>query len=163
MSSSTRSSDPHVPMSGVELALRLLAAFRGLIDDLHAELAQRGHPDARPVHGFALHAIGPAGATAVELGERLGVSKQAAGKTVDALEERGYVRRDTDPADARRKIVTVTARGHDLLALSAEIFGRLRDRRAAGIGEAMPAFEAALRTLGPDLGAGLDSPGWFAR
>ena len=153
----------HVPMSGAELALRLLAAFRGLVDDLHAELAGRGHAEARPLHGFALQAVGPTGATAVELGERLGVSKQAAGKTIDALEERGYVRRDADPADARRKIVTVTPRGHELLALSAEIFERLRARRAEQVGDAMPAFEAALRTLAPDVAIGLDSPGWFGR
>ncbi|GAY12864.1 MarR family winged helix-turn-helix transcriptional regulator [Pseudonocardia sp. N23] len=153
----------HPPMSGAELALRLLAAFRGLVDDLHDELTDRGHADARPLHGFTLQAIGPRGATAVELGERLGVSKQAAGKTVEALVERGYARRDADPGDARRKIVTITPRGYELLALSAEIFERLHERRAAAIGDDMPAFETALRALAPDLGAGLDSPGWFAR
>lgn len=154
---------PHAPMRGAELALRLLAAFRDLVDDLHAELTEHGHGDARPLHGFALQAIGAAGATAVELGERLGVSKQAAGKTIDALVERGYARRDTDPGDARRKTVTITPRGHEMLTLSAEIFERLRDARAAQVGDDMPAFETALRALAPDLGSGLDSPGWFAR
>jgi DNA-binding MarR family transcriptional regulator len=151
-------------MSGGELALRLLAAFRTLVDELHTELAAHGFADARPVHGFALQAIGTTGATAAELGDRLGVSKQAAGKTVDGLEQRGYVRRGTDPTDARRKTVTLTPRGHELLARSAEIFDRLRARRAVEIGEAdMQALESALRVLAPDTTAGLDAPGWFAR
>ena len=47
----------------------------------------------RPAHGFAMQAIGLRGATATEAGRRLGISKQAAGKTIDRLEELGYVRR----------------------------------------------------------------------
>ena len=65
------------------LPLLLFGGFRTLIDRLHAELAGQGHPDVRPAYGFAMQAIGRDGATASELGRRLGVSKQAAGKTVD--------------------------------------------------------------------------------
>src|SRR2546429_9226432 len=72
---------------GFELPLLLFGGFRSIIDELHAELARRGHPDVRPAHGFALQAIGLGGATATEAGRRLGVSKQAAGKTIDRLEE----------------------------------------------------------------------------
>ncbi|NUL07810.1 MarR family transcriptional regulator, partial [Streptomyces lunaelactis] len=70
---------------GYELPLLLFAGFRSLIDRLHAELAEQGHPDVRPAYGFAMQAIGAGGATASEVGRRLGVSKQAAGKTVDRL------------------------------------------------------------------------------
>src|SRR5580658_491145 len=70
-----------VERSGFELPLLLVGAFRSLIDELHAELARQGHDLARPVHGFALQAIGPEGVTVSELGRRLGVSKQAAAKT----------------------------------------------------------------------------------
>ena len=79
------------PAYGFELPVLLFAGFRSIIDELHAELARRGHPDLRPAHGFALQAIGPGGATAAETGRRLGISKQAAGKTIDRLEELGYV------------------------------------------------------------------------
>ena len=66
---------------GFELPLLLAAAgFRTLIDGLHDQLAARGHPDAGPIHAFALQAIGPDGATVSELGRRLGVSKQAAAR-----------------------------------------------------------------------------------
>ena len=81
---------------GFELPMLLFAGFRSVIDELHAELARRGHPELRPAHGFALQAIGHGGATAAETGRRLGISKQAAGKTIDRLEELGYVHRAGD-------------------------------------------------------------------
>ena len=78
------------------------------------------------MHGYVFQAIGPDGTTAADLGRRLGVSKQAAGKTIDTLERLGYVERGADPVDARRKIVRLTDRGTDCLARSARIFDRLR-------------------------------------
>ena len=57
---------------GFELPLLLFGGFRSIIDDLHAELARRGHPDLRPAHGFALQAIGLIGATATEAGQPAG-------------------------------------------------------------------------------------------
>ncbi len=105
---------------GFELPLLLFGGFRSIIDELHAELARRGHPDVRPAHGFALQAIGLGGATATETGRRLGISKQAAGKTIDRLEELGYVRRSGDDADRRRKLARLTPRG-------VEAAGHVRD------------------------------------
>ncbi|MFF4985999.1 MarR family winged helix-turn-helix transcriptional regulator [Streptosporangium saharense] len=152
------SSDP----PGFELPLRLLLGFRMLIDDLHAELARRGHPDVRPMHGFVMQAIGVEGTTAVELGRRLGISKQAAGKTVGTLEQLGYVERACDPGDARRKIVRLTPYGLESLALSARVFDELRARWAGTLGpERMRAFEADLRALTEGETFRLDVPGWF--
>lgn len=62
----------------------------------------------RPAYGFAMQAIGPAGASASDIGRRLGVTKQAAGKTVDRLVTLGYAERADDPADARRKLIRLT-------------------------------------------------------
>src|SRR5258708_7323514 len=111
---------------GFELPLRLLLGFRVLIDDLHAELARQGHPDLRPLHGFVLQAVGRGGTTAADLGRLLGVSKQAAGKTIDVLERMGYLERGSDPRDARRKTVALTERGVDCLVRSARIFDDLQ-------------------------------------
>src|SRR5580698_4963124 len=91
----------------------LFAGFRSVLDDLHAELARRGHPDMRPAHGFALQAIGYAGATATEVGKRLCISNQAAGKTVERLEELGYVQRAGAAEDRRRKLVRLPGGGMD--------------------------------------------------
>jgi DNA-binding MarR family transcriptional regulator len=147
---------------GFELPLRLLLGFRVLIDELHAELARQGHPDLRPMHGFVLQAIGSQGTTAVELGRRLGISKQAAGKTVDTLEHLGYVERGSDPSDARRKIVRLTERGVDSLVRSARIFDDLRAGWAKTLGqERLRALETDLRAVTPEEVFPLDVPGWF--
>ena len=147
---------------GFELPLLLLAGFRALIDELHAELARQGHPHIRPAHGFAMQAIGPGGATASEVGRRLGVSKQAAGKTVDRLEELGYAERVDDPADGRRKLVRLTDRGIDALDRSAAIFDGLRARWAAELGPGRLAdLEDSLRTMVP-AGLGVDAVSWLA-
>ncbi|MCD2195684.1 MarR family transcriptional regulator [Actinomycetospora endophytica] len=150
-------------MSGAELAFRLFGAFRSLVDDLHDELARRGHPAVRPAHGFALQAIGARGATATELGVRLGVSKQAAGKTVDGLAALGYVERTADPTDARRKIVVVTPAGREVLRLSVEIFERLRAERERDVGVTrMREMEAALRGLDSAGAPRVDASAWLS-
>ncbi|MBT2440919.1 winged helix-turn-helix transcriptional regulator [Streptomyces sp. ISL-36] len=148
---------------GYELPLLLFAGFRTLIDRLHAELARQGHPDLRPAHGFAMQAIGGEGATASDIGRRLGVSKQAAGKTVDRLLAVGYAERADDPADARRKLVRLTPRGYDALARSAAIFDELRAEWTATLGPGrVRDMEAALRTVVPaETTYRLDATSWL--
>ncbi|HWG65001.1 MAG TPA: MarR family winged helix-turn-helix transcriptional regulator, partial [Streptosporangiaceae bacterium] len=116
----------------------------------------------RPMHGFVFQAIGPDGTSAAELGRRLGVSKQAAGKTIEALEQLGYVERGPDARDARRKTVRLTARGADCLVRSARIFDELRAAWAATLGaERLRALEADLRRVTGGEQFRLDVPGWF--
>jgi DNA-binding MarR family transcriptional regulator len=45
------------------------------------------------------------------LARRLSITKQSAAKTIAVLQERGYVARDPDPSDARRKRLRVTELG----------------------------------------------------
>jgi DNA-binding MarR family transcriptional regulator len=148
---------------GYELPLQLAGAFRTLIDSLHAELAERGHPDARPIHGFALQALGPDGVTTAELGRRLGVSKQGAAKTAASLERVGYVAREPDPGDRRAVLLRPTAAGVEMLALSAEIFDRLRGEWAERLGtRRLARLEDDLRELAAPSRAKLgDLPGWL--
>ena len=147
---------------GFELPMLLFAGFRSIIDELHAELARRGHPDLRPAHGFALQAIGLGGATAAETGRRLGISKQAAGKTIERLEELGYVHRSGDDADRRRKLARLTPRGIAALAMSAMIFNDIRSRWENTLGAArLSDMETSLRTMIPGETFRLDVPGWF--
>lgn len=158
MSGSERAGDT----PGYELPLLLFAGFRSLIDQLHTELARQGHPGARPANGFAMQAIGIDGATAATVGRRLGVSKQAAGKTVDRLEALGYAERTADPTDARRKLIRLTPHGLDALARSARIFDDLRAGWAATLGgDRLRALETDLRAVTPPDAFALDAEGWL--
>ena len=148
---------------GFELPLLLAAAFRATIDELNDELSDRGHADVRPVHGFALQAIGRDGASVSALGRRLGVSKQAAAKTASGLEALGYVTREPDPGDGRARRLRVTERGADCLRASAEILARQRARRVAAVGEErVAALEDDLAALAGVRPARIgDLPGWL--
>ncbi|BCJ31476.1 MarR family winged helix-turn-helix transcriptional regulator [Actinocatenispora sera] len=144
---------------GAELALLLLGGFQSMVDEVHAELANRGHEGVRASHEFALRAIDEGADTATELGRSLAVSKQAAAKVIAALERLGYVEREADPNDARRKRLRVTTRGHDMMTLGAALFTEVRDRWAAQIGAArLDEFQAHLARLTRNRPASPDGP-----
>jgi DNA-binding MarR family transcriptional regulator len=150
--------------SGADLALLLLGGFRSLVDAATTELALRGYEDVRPVHDFAMRAIASGADNASELGRRLSVSKQAAAKTIAVLQERGYVAREADPLDARRKRLQVTALGFDVLRTGEAIFDELRDQweRQIGPGQ-LESLETHLAALVGDPPARFDTPGWITR
>ncbi|MFC1405437.1 MULTISPECIES: MarR family winged helix-turn-helix transcriptional regulator [Streptacidiphilus] len=152
-----------MPRSGADLALLLLAGFRSLADAATEELARRGYEDMRPAHDFAMRAIIAGADNASELGRRLSVSKQAAAKTIAVLQERGYVGRDTDPQDARRKRLEVTPLGFEVLRQGEAVFDELREQWQRQIGSAeLASLEAHLTTLVGARPVRLDAPGWTA-
>lgn len=118
---------------GYELPLLLLAGFRESVDEAHRILAERGYPEARPRDGFAMQAIG-AGSTAGEIATALGVTKQAAAKTIARLVDLDYAAVEPDPDDGRRRLVTPTEHGRAMLRASAEAFQAVRDAWAVRIG-----------------------------
>lgn len=150
--------------SGADLALLLLGGFRDLVDRATAELAERGYEDVRTVHEFALTAIRSGAGSVSELGRRLSITKQSAGKIVAVLEERGYVTREPDPVDRRRMRLRVTDRGHAMMRAGQEIFDDLRRSWEDQVGaETLKTVEDALRRLLGDGAGRLDSPGWLIR
>ena len=137
-----------IPSQGARLALLLLGGFNAMVDEVVAELGRRGHPGVTAGHEFALRAIDGGADTAAELGRRLSVTKQAAAKTITALQQLGYVQRETDPEDKRRKRLQVTPRGHEMTAIGGALFNDVRKRCAAQIGdEALQALEGHLHQL----------------
>jgi DNA-binding MarR family transcriptional regulator len=150
--------------SGADLALLLLGGFRSLVEDATDELAQRGYEDVRPVHDFAMRAIAAGADNASELGRRLSVSKQAAAKTIAVLQERGYVARDADPLDARRKRLQVTALGFEVLRQGEAIFDELRDRWERQIGSVeLESLETHLAAVVGASPIRFDTAGWMTR
>lgn len=146
---------------GPQLALLLLGGYRQLVEAATDELARRGHHDVRPSHHYAMRAIDDGADSASELGRRLGVSKQAALKTVAVLVERGWVVREDDPTDARRMRLRVTDLGHDVTATGEQVFDDLRRGWEEEIGaDELAALEAQLTRLVGDAAVRPEAPGW---
>jgi DNA-binding MarR family transcriptional regulator len=96
-------------------------------------------------------------ATAPEVAGRLGVSKQAAAKTLGLLEQQGYGERAVDSTDARRKVVRPTERGQDFLRQSVAVFEEIRAEWADRVGaERLEALHRDLWVLGADSARRLD-------
>lgn len=123
-------------VAGWELPLALAGALRSIVAALHDHLAEHGHPEARPAHGFALQAVGDDGPTVAEFARRLAVSKQAAAQMVRTLEGLGYTCREADPKDRRTIRIRRTVRGQELLATSAHFFEQYIDTWRKSLGEA---------------------------
>src|ERR1700761_3642800 len=150
--------------SGADLAQLLLGGFRILADQATAELVARGYEEIRPAQEFALQAILSGADNASDLGRRMSVTKQAAAKTISALEERNYVAREPDPADKRRMRLYVTDHGLAMLQEGAAIFDELRARWEEQVGAAsLTQVETTLRRLVGNGGGRLDTPAWIAR
>ncbi|QFZ23967.1 MarR family transcriptional regulator [Saccharothrix syringae] len=110
-------------------------AFRVMTDRFHARLAERDLEPLRPAHGYAFRflAEGP-GRTAVELAAHLGVTKQAATKTVAELVDWGYVRRTAHPTDGRAQVLELTGKGRSYLRFADGLWAELEAEFAAVAG-----------------------------
>lgn len=148
---------------GWKVVLLLAGAFRQGVDALNSELAAQGYSGARPLHGFALQAIGPDGCTINQLGQRLGVSKQAAAKTAAGLEDAGYIFRDPVPGDRRAVLLRRTQRAEEFLTASAVGFEHIVDRWRRQLGA--DRFDAMVEALAEvaDGGPVGDLPGWLTQ
>lgn len=122
----------------------LMSAFRNLVDAVHDQVATRGFPDVRASHGFTLQAVGE-GCTSVQLGERLGVSKQAATKSASTLVDMGLLERHPNEQDRRERVLRLTAKGRELLNVSAIAFREELGSWRARAGDAH--VDATLQTL----------------
>ncbi len=132
-----------------------------MVDAATLELAKQGHPDVRANHEFAMRAIVGGAHSAVELAGKLRITKQAAAKTIATLEARGYVTREIDPADGRRRRLLLTPRGKDMLAQGQAILDELRRTWAKTMGEDRLAdFESVLRTLVGESVNTIDAGAW---
>ena len=140
-----RNAAPRVPLA------RLFAiAYRVLVDDLHARLAERGWADVRVNYGFVLLAARDDGLRGTDIAAMLGVSKQAASKMVDSMRDAGYLAREPDPGDERARRIVLTERGRALMAEVERIYAELETGWADVIGT------GSLESLRADLTAVLE-------
>jgi DNA-binding MarR family transcriptional regulator len=136
-----------VEYQAVDLDLSLASLFAGwaMADEIQRRLAADGFADLRFADGFVFQHLVEGALTIGALAERLGVSQQAASKSVADLERRGYVERAADPDDARARLVALTARGDAAIAGGRRHRAALADELAEQLGPRRA--EAARRLL----------------
>jgi DNA-binding MarR family transcriptional regulator len=129
----------------------LALARRSWIEQIRERMQEVGFPGYRQTDAGILGLLLYRPLAIGQLGEAMGVTRQAARQLADGLVERGYASFGTDPADARRTLVVLTASG--------KAYGRtiwmaqdaLNERVRSRVGEAdLAAADAVLRAVFPD-------------
>jgi len=132
-------------MDDVPLVRLLSMAVTVALKSLHEDLARAGHPNLRPAHGYALHAVSTGVDTASRLAPLLGMSKQGAAKLLQTLVDEDYVEVGSASGDARRKPVVLTRRGRAAVEASVAIQRDIERRWAAIVGpQRMQALRSSL-------------------
>lgn len=128
------------------LFLRASRSFAALAT---RKLKERGHEGLGMAHTALLpHLDAEGGTRATELAERAGMTKQAAGRVVRDLERMGYVKRTTDPEDARATLVAFTDEGWRFLEDAYHVKREIEAEYAAVLGEErMGLLRSALEDL----------------
>jgi DNA-binding MarR family transcriptional regulator len=111
-----------------------------------AQLVAAGFEDL-PQRGYwALTALAGSTEDASQLVGEMGVTKQAISKLVDMLVASGFIDRDTNPADRRRTVLRLTAKGRKAVAVVEEGVHVTEQEFAAELGAA--SVEELTRMLG---------------
>jgi DNA-binding MarR family transcriptional regulator len=110
-------------LSSTELDVAILSSLVGTALDARTLDALRvaGHPHLRRVHGFVFQHLIEKQPTVSQLASALGVTQQAASKSVAELETLGYLRRETDARDSRVRRIALTERGREAIAVSRQV------------------------------------------
>jgi DNA-binding MarR family transcriptional regulator len=112
----------------------LLRASRIVNRHVVEGLQARGYSGLRSTHTTLLSNMDLAGSSVTEAAERAGITKQAMGRLAAELEEAGYVRIETDPEDARVRVLRLTEQGNRLMLDSLDVMSELERRYADMIG-----------------------------
>ncbi|WP_164861601.1 MarR family winged helix-turn-helix transcriptional regulator [Microbacterium sp. CPCC 204701] len=127
-----------------------LASLAGGAIDGHviAALERAGFPGLRTRHGYVVQRLLAGDRTITGIARSLGVTQQAMSKTVAELERMGYVHRDDDPEDARRRSLSLSSRGMAAVDTARAVRLRLLTRVTADVGATRVAdAEAVMRAV----------------
>ena len=124
---------------------RLGRLFRRWKIAFDAEMVARGFGFMAEARGAVIGNLRPAGASQTTIAQALGISKQAVQQLVDELETEGVVMRIGNPADARGKLVVLTAKGAEAIRVGNEVKREIEASYRRRLGE--PAFTAMMEAL----------------
>lgn len=103
----------------------LALARQSWLGEMSGRLAGRGYDDYRRADAAALRLLRYGPAAVGRLGTVLGVSRQAARKVADGLQQRGYVTTGRNPRDTRQVDITLTPAGQDYARAVTDVIAEL--------------------------------------
>lgn len=116
------------------------------INEVTSRLEELGHAGFRRGDSATMRALSRGPLPVGRLGDGLGVSRQAARKIADALEQRGYVTTERDSRDTRQLNVTLTPAGRDYARAVIAVSDELNREIAGRVSPAqLAAADAVLR------------------
>ena len=116
---------------------------------LAERFAAHGFPEVRPAYGSILIPLYEEDGLRIgELARRARLSKQAMTALIRRLERDGLVERDSDPADARAAVISLTPRAREFAPIAAAVLTELDGEVAALL---TPQELAAVRSALPAL------------
>lgn len=126
----------------------LALARRAWVMAVREQMAAAGYPGYRQTDAVLLRVLAGRALAIGELGEALGVTRQAARKLASGLVSRGHAAFEPDPADGRRTLVALTPAGSAYGRAVAEVQDQLNAAVVARVPtEQLAAADAVLRSL----------------
>lgn len=129
----------------------LLEAFNWFDQSLLASLKEQGWPELSHSQSMVMAYVGSEGIRISELARRLGVSRQAAQKSVKELERLKLLKTEIDPTNSSARNVRLTTQGKANVAAALNVFSEIEQQLSRRIGDSDLANMR--RTLEKDWGA----------
>jgi DNA-binding MarR family transcriptional regulator len=124
----------------------LALARQSWLGQMTSRLEQLGYTDYRRTDAAVLRMLWQDPLPVGRLGEGLGMTRQAARKVADGLEQRGYARTERDSRDTRQLNVTLTQLGRDYTRAVVTVIAELNLEVAARVSPAqLAAADTVLR------------------
>lgn len=125
--------------------------FRSMMEDKHLYKYELGAPDCGILYVLNTGAV----VNQLTLGQELGIDKATIVKIIDKLEKAKLVKRDVDPTDRRSKLVSLTAKGSQMVEkvrlarqdVEAEAFKQFSKEDEAHLRRLIPQFLEALMNV----------------
>lgn len=102
---------------GISLGVLMFIPYRHMEQRILEVVVEAGHPITL-AQARIFQRVDHQGSRLTSLAESAQLTKQAAGFLVDQLERAGYVERAPDPADGRARLIRITRRGYDVIAVA---------------------------------------------
>ncbi len=107
--------DSHITTRKRNITRGIYITHRYINEWAHAKWKEDGWDDIRPDHLRLISIISTEALNINELSKRARVSKQAMSKMVNDLISKGFIAFQTDPADSRSKIISITKEGVEFM------------------------------------------------